>query len=314
MKTAKTRLIRGLKNVGKDLNRPYVVACIPAFNEERTIASVIIKAMRHVDKVIVCDDGSTDMTREIAEKLGAEVVQHERNQGYGAALSTLFEKAREMNADILVIVDADGQHNPDDIPKLLTPIINGEADIVIGSRFIGNAKEEIPGYRKAGIKMITGLAKTASYNNITDAQSGFRAYNRKAIESIQISERGMGASTEILIKAKEHSLTITEVPIEIKYDEDSSTHNPICHGLDVVLSTVKYMSINRPLLFYGIPGFISLAISMFFWIWTLQTFAATRQIITNVTLIAVVTTIVGLMLLTTAVILWVLIAIIRERK
>ncbi|MEM2687352.1 MAG: glycosyltransferase family 2 protein, partial [Thermoproteota archaeon] len=112
------------------MNRPFIVACIPAFNEERTIASVVIRAMRHVDKVIVCDDGSTDLTGEIAEKLGAEVMRHERNQGYGAALSTLFEKAREINADILVMIDADGQHNPDDIPKLLTPIINGEADIV----------------------------------------------------------------------------------------------------------------------------------------------------------------------------------------
>ncbi|MEM2981364.1 MAG: glycosyltransferase family 2 protein [Thermoproteota archaeon] len=292
----------------------FIVACIPAFNEERTIAGVVIKAMRHVDKVIVCDDGSTDLTGEIAEKLGAEVVKHERNQGYGAALSTLFKKAREMNADILVMVDADGQHNPDDIPKLLTPIINGEADIVIGSRFIGKAKEEIPGYRKAGIKVITGIAKTASYNNITDAQSGFRAYNRKAIERIRISETGMGASTEILIKAKEHGLRITEVPVKIKYSKGSSTQNPIFHGVDVILSTVKYMSIRRPLLFYGVPGFMSLLVAIFFWIWTLQIFAEKRQVVTNIALIAIATTIVGLMLLTTAVILWVLVSILREKR
>ena len=294
--------------------KPYVVACIPAFNEERTIASVVVKAMRHVDKVIVCDDGSTDLTGEIAEKLGAEVMRHERNQGYGAALSTLFEKAREINADILVMIDADGQHNPDDIPKLLTPIINGEADIVIGSRFIGKTREKIPRYRKFGIKVITKLTKTASYNNITDAQSGFRAYNRKAIEKIHISEAGMGASTEILIKAKENNLKITEIPIKINYDKDSSTQNPVSHGIDVILSTVKHMSMRRPLLFYGLPGFISLLIAIFFWVWTLQIFATTRQITTNIALIAIAATIVGLMLLTTAVILWVLISIIREIK
>jgi len=294
-------------------NRPFIVACIPAYNEERTIARIVMLAQKHVDKVIVCDDGSTDMTGEIASKLGAEVIRHERNMGYGAALSILFEKAREVKAHVMVILDADGQHNPDDIPKLLTPIVKGEADIVIGSRFIGKA-ENIPKYRKAGIKVITGLAKAASYNNITDAQSGFRAYSRKAIESIRISETGMGASTEILIKAKDGNLKIIEVPIKINYDKDSSTQNPISHGMDVILSTVKQMSMRRPLLFYGIPGFASLLVALFFWVWTIQIFAATRQIVTNIALIAIAATIVGLMLLTTAVILWVLVSIIREKR
>jgi len=294
-------------------NRPFIVACIPAYNEERTIARIVMLAQKHVDKVIVCDDGSTDMTGEIASKLGAEVIRHERNMGYGAALSILFEKAREVKAHVMVILDADGQHNPDDIPKLLTPIVEGEADIVIGSRFIGKA-ENIPKYRKAGIKVITGLAKAASYNNITDAQSGFRAYSRKAIESIRISETGMGASTEILIKAKDGNLKIIEVPIKINYDKDSSTQNPISHGMDVILSTVKQMSMRRPLLFYGIPGFASLLVALFFWVWTIQIFAATRQIVTNIALIAIAATIVGLMLLTTAVILWVLVSIIREKR
>jgi len=294
-------------------NRPFIVACIPAYNEERTIARIVMLTQKHVDKVIVCDDGSTDMTGEIASRLGAEVIRHERNMGYGAALSTLFDRAREVNAHAMVILDADGQHNPDDIPKLLTPIVKGEADIVIGSRFIGKA-ENIPKYRKAGIKAITGLAKTASYNNITDAQSGFRAYSRKAIESIRISETGMGASTEILIKAKDSDLKIIEVPIKINYDKDSSTQNPVSHGMDVILSTVKQMSIRRPLLFYGIPGFASLLVALFFWVWTIQIFAATRQIVTNIALIAIAATIVGLMLLTTAVILWVLVSIIREKR
>jgi glycosyltransferase involved in cell wall biosynthesis len=294
--------------------KPTIVAFIPAYNEEKTIARVIVEAQRYVDKVIVCDDGSTDLTGEIAERLGAEVIRHEKNVGYGGALSSLFKKAREIDPDVMVVLDADLQHNPNDIPKIICPVLNGEADIAIGSRFL-EKEAAVPKYREVGIKIITKLIKSASYKGVSDAQSGFRAYNRKAIHSIMPSEQGMGASTEILLKAKENGLKVVEVPIKINYNvEKPSTQNPIYHGLDVILSTVKHMSIRRPLLFYGVPGMISMLISLFFWVWTLQTFAATRQIITNVTLIAVAATIVGLMLLTTAIILWVLISVVREIK
>jgi glycosyltransferase involved in cell wall biosynthesis len=291
--------------------KPFVVACIPAYNEEKSIARVVIEAQRYVDRVIVCDDGSNDLTGLIAERLGAEVVRHERNVGYGGALSSLFERAREIDPDAMVILDADLQHDPNDIPKILSPILNGEVDIVIGSRTLNESN--MPRYRRMGLRVITKLANKVSYKDINDAQSGFRAYNRKAIHSIILTERGMGASTEILLRAKECGLKIKEVPIEINYDvERPSTQNPLVHGLDVVLSTVKQMSIRHPLLFYGLPGVISMLISLFFWIWTVQTFATTRQVITNVTLIAVASTLVGLVLLTTAMILWVLVSVVRE--
>jgi glycosyltransferase involved in cell wall biosynthesis len=291
-----------------------VVACIPAYNEERTIARVVVEAQRYVDKVIVCDDGSTDLTGEIARRLGAEVIRHERNMGYGAALSSLFKAARELNASAMVVLDADLQHNPSDIPRLLSPVVKGEADIVIGSRFLGK-EGGVPKYRGLGIRLITDFAKGVSYRDITDAQSGFRAYSRRAINSITPSEQGMGASTEILLKAKEVGLRVVEVPIKISYDvEKPSTHNPLLHGLDVILSTVKHLSIRRPLVFYGVPGFAALLVALFFWVWTLQIFASTRQIVTNIALIALGATLVGLMLLTTAVILWVLISVVREAK
>jgi glycosyltransferase involved in cell wall biosynthesis len=296
-----------------NLNGP-VVACIPAYNEERNIARVVLEAQRYVDKVIVCDDGSSDLTGEIARRLGAEVIRHERNMGYGAALASLFKAARELNASAMVILDADLQHDPNYIPKLLSPIINGEADIVIGSRFL-DGYNELPKYRGLGIKFITKLAKSSSYNNISDAQSGFRAYSRRAIQSIMPTEHGMGASTEILVKAKEHGLIVKEVPIKIRYDvERPSTQNPILHGLDVVISTVKHISIRRPLLFYGVPGFAMLIVAISFWIWALQIFSSTRQMITNITLIAIGATIISLILLTTAVILWVLISVVREAR
>jgi glycosyltransferase involved in cell wall biosynthesis len=91
-------------------NKPFIIACIPAYNEEKTIAKVIIKTQKYVDKVIVCDDGSKDMTSEIAERLGAIVIKHERNMGKGEALRNLFKKAIELNADIVITLDGDGQH------------------------------------------------------------------------------------------------------------------------------------------------------------------------------------------------------------
>ena len=286
-----------------------IIACIPAYNEEKTIASVVLKAMKYVDKVIVCDDGSNDMTGEIAERLGAIVIRHERNLGKGAAIRSLFMKAREMNADVMITLDADGQHDPDEIPKLLETLKETKADIVIGSRFLSSAKE-IPGYRVIGNKILNLLTNA----HITDTQCGFRAYNKIALELITPAEQGIAVDSEILLKARKFNLKIVETAIDVDYKVPKpSKHNPLYHGLEVALNTVKYMSIRHPLIFYGIPGFLALLVAIVFWIWTLQIFAATRRITTNITLVAIGATMVGLMLLTTAVILWTVISVIRER-
>jgi glycosyltransferase involved in cell wall biosynthesis len=293
----------------------YTVGCVPAFNEERNIASVVLTAQKFVDKVVVCDDGSTDLTSEIARRLGAIVIRHENNMGYGASLRSLFDKARELDADVAVTFDADGQHNPVDIPQVIKPILTGEADIVIGSRFLDEkSKSKIPGFRRNGIKIITNMTKAVSFNNITDAQSGYRAYGKKALNLVDPTEYGMGASTEILLKAKEQGLNVTEVPIAMKYDKDSNTHNPIYHGISVVLSTVKHYSIQRPLLFYGLPGVLVIMVAAFFWVWSLQILATSGALPTNMTLVAVLTTMVGLVLISTSVILWVLISVLREKR
>ncbi|MDW8049286.1 MAG: glycosyltransferase family 2 protein, partial [Nitrososphaerota archaeon] len=264
-------------------NRPFIVACIPAYNEEATIAKVILQTRRHVDHVIVCDDGSTDVTGEIAQALGAEVIRHERNMGYGAALSTLFARARELGADVMVLLDGDGQHDPAEIPNVMEPILKGEADVVTGSRFIGGNNNCIPRYRKSGIKAITKLARAMSYDDLTDAQCGFRAFNKKAIILLTPNESGMGASTELLLKAKENKLRLKEVPVKVKYElSEPSSQNALIHGMDVVLSTLKYISTKRPLLFYGLPGIIALIIGLGFWVWTFQEFAIRHQVITNI--------------------------------
>jgi glycosyltransferase involved in cell wall biosynthesis len=228
------------------LNREYLtVAAIPAHNEEANIAQVITKTKKLVDKVIVCDDGSADRTSEIAKTLGATVVRHARNLGYGAAQSTLFNEVRKLDPDVMVTLDADGQHDPAYIPRVIRPILENNTDLVIGSRFLSReAQERLPLLRRVGIRLITKLVNLASYGGITDAQSGFRAYSRRALRAIQPTEQGMGASTEILIKAKRANLRVKEVPVVVRYRGNSSKSNPIIHWFRVVLSTIRLMSMR----------------------------------------------------------------------
>ena len=291
-----------------------LVIGIPAYNEEANIASVILKLQEISDSIIVCNDGSSDLTGKISEKLGVNVVNHKKNLGYGAAIKSIFEKAREINADILVTFDADGQHRIQDIETVMKPIVNNEADIVIGSRFLDKDDENVPEHRKIGIKVITSLTNSSLNTKLSDSQSGFRAYNRKALEKINPSEYGMGVSTEILIKSSKENFKIVEVPIKILYEGDTSTHNPVSHGLSVVMSTLKFISIDHPLKFYGIPGIIFLGIGLFFTVWTIQTFGETRQVITNIALIGVSSIILSTILMMTAVILYSVVNVVREKR
>ena len=291
-----------------------IVIGIPAYNEEKTIASIILKLQKVADKVIICNDGSSDLTGEIAEKLGAIVINHPKNLGYGAGIRSIFLKSKELDADILVTFDADGQHRVEDIANVVAPLQKNEADIVIGSRFMGKNDENVPKYRKAGIKTINNITNTSTDLKISDTQSGFRAYSKKVLQEIIPSEYGMGVSTEILIKANKKGFKINEVPIVVLYEGDTSTHHPVSHGLSVLLSTMKFISIEHPLKFYGTPGIIFLGIGLFFIVWTLQLFTETRQIITNVSLIGIGTIIVGTMLTMTSIMLYSLVNVVRERS
>lgn len=287
---------------------------IPAYNEEKNIAKIIIQLQKISDNIVVCNDGSKDLTGNIAEKMGAIVINHPRNLGYGSAIGSIFTKAKELNADILVTFDADGQHRVDDIPQIIEPINKNNVDIVIGSRFLNHNENSVPRYRKIGIKTITSLSNVTGSTKLTDSQSGFRAYNKKALQAILPSDSGMGVSTEILIKAGKAGLKVKEVPITILYEGKTSTHNPASHGISVLLSTMKFISIEHPLKFYALPGFVFLGIGLFFILWTLQTFADTRQIITNISLIGIGSTLLGVMLIMTAILLYSLVSVVREKR
>ncbi len=287
---------------------------LPAYNEEKNIASIITKLEDVSDLVIVCDDGSSDLTGKIASKMGAIVITHEQNKGYGAAIRSLFLKSKELEVDILVTFDADGQHSVNDITKVIQPILDKTADLVIGSRFLDESQDNIPSYRKTGIQIITKLTNTTLKEKIKDSQSGFRAYSKDVLSKILPSDSGMGVSSELLIKTSSNDFKIVEIPIKISYEGDTSTHHPVSHGVSVTMSTLKFISIEHPLKFYGIPGLAFLFIGLFFTVWTLQLFSETREIITNVSLLAIGTIIFGTMLFMTAIILYSIVNLVRERN
>lgn len=238
-------------------NSIKVLAAMPAYNEEKFLAKTIIGTKKYVDKILVIDDGSTDATKAIAEELGALVVHHETNAGYGAALQDIFQKARELHVDALVILDADGQHNPDDAGRLLDALVRLDVDVVIGSRFVDSKAENIPGYRKVGMKVLDSATRIAGVADISDSQSGFRAYGRRAIDVINLNGQGMSAGSEILVQISDNNLRIAEVPINVRYDiEETSTIHPVRHGFSVLSKIVGLISYRRPLLVFGIPGFL----------------------------------------------------------
>ena len=291
-----------------------IIVGIPAFNEEKNIAVLIIQLKKIADKIIVCNDGSTDLTSKIAEELGAIVINHEKNLGYGAAIRSLFLKSRDLDGDVLITFDADGQHRIEDINKVINPIINGKSDLVIGSRFLDENKQEVPSYRKVGIKVITKITNATIKKQLTDSQSGFRAYSKKVLNELNPSELGMGISTEILIKASAKNFRISEVPIKIIYNGDTSTHNPISHGSSVLLSTIKFTSIEHPLKFYGIPSMIFFAIGLLFTYLSIEYYADIGRLNTNLTLVSAGSILIAVVLLLTGILLYSLVSVVREKN
>ena len=287
---------------------------IPAFNEEKNIAKMIVKLKKIYDEIIVCNDGSADLTGEIAENLGAIVINHKQNLGYGAGINSILKKSKEIDTDILVTFDADGQHKVEDVKKVIEPIKNGDADLVIGSRFLSKTKEKIPEYRKIGINIITKVTNAGLKKKITDSQSGFRAYSKDLISKLDISDMGMGISTEILIKTNSLGFRIAEIPITILYEGKTSTQNPISHGTSVLFSTIKYTSIEHPLKFYGIPSLIFFVIGLSFTFLSIDYYMEVGRINPNVTIVAAGTTAIAVILLVASVLFYSLANIVERNK
>jgi hypothetical protein len=213
-----------------------IVAGIPAYNEAGTIAQIVDVATEYVDEVVVVDDGSGDRTAELARREGAVVIRHSTNRGKGAALKSVFDYAERRSCSALVLLDGDGQHLPQDIPDVVQPVLDGDADVVIGSRYLRRGMgTETPLYRRVGQLILDWSISFLFGVSVTDTQSGFRALSPKAVEEITIRTNGIAVETEMLDAAKRNDLTIAERPIRVQYDvHNGQTYNPVRHGVTVL--------------------------------------------------------------------------------
>ncbi|MDO5845832.1 MAG: glycosyltransferase family 2 protein [Methanocorpusculum sp.] len=274
------------------------MVAMPAYNEERRVGETVAEVKPYADVVVVVDDGSSDQTVDVSEKAGAMVIRHSINRGYGGALRTIFRTAKKYQPDILIIIDSDGQHNPKDIPRFVEKIQEGY-DVVIGSRFLHKeSQKKIPGYRRLGMKVLDHATDMALGNvHVTDSQSGFRAYARDAYKGIHISGDGMSAGSEILVQLCEQKLNIGEIPISVRYDlEDTSSQNPVRHGLSVLSRVVQIISFKKPVCVFGIPGLVFVVIGIILAVRAFEIVASTGIWATNVTLLSALLILIGLLM------------------
>jgi glycosyltransferase involved in cell wall biosynthesis len=277
-----------------------VLAGIAAYNEASYIGSVVLQAKQHADEVIVVDDGSRDNTATIAGLAGAIVIRHPENRGKGAAIQEILVEARKRNPDILVLLDADSQHDPSEIPVLTKPIAEG-FDLVIGSRQA--QKDKTPRYRRFGQRVIFRSSRLASRANVADSESGFRALSPKAIHELDLQSRGFGIESEMIASAADKGLKITEVPISNIYTRDGSTLNPIRHGVDVLSRIIVMISQRRPLFFFGLAGAILLLVGLIIGIRVLDIATTTGNLAIGSTVLTTMFIIAGMLSIFTGIIL-----------
>ncbi len=300
----------------KPCTRGYVpqniTVILPAYNEEVSIGSIVLLTKHYADNVIVIDDGSSDRTADIARKAGAEVIVHEANTGKGGALKTGFSAAE--GADIIVTMDSDGQHNPKDIPRLVQPILKGEADLVNGSRYLNGLDRNTPIYRRIGQRVLDRFTNLNSGLKITDSQSGFRAFTASTKDIFRFNAQGMAIESEMLADAAKSGLRIKEVEIGVRYDVDCSTKNPIQHGLEVLVIILKDIEFNRPLYYLTVPG-LSLGIGgLYMGADFLQTFVAGESLQFGPTMLMVLFIVVGTFMSLTGILLHSLSAVMKDSK
>ena len=269
-----------------------IVVIIPAYNEERFIGSVVLRVKKYVETVIVVDDGSTDQTAEVASEAGAFVIQHSVNQGKGTALNSGLQKALEMSPDVVVMLDADGQHVPSELLDVVIPITQEDADIVIGSRYLEN-RSEIPKHRIWGHRIFNFLTRAVSGTYVSDSQSGFRAFSPKALNTISFNSNGFSVESEMQFIAKEYDLNVKEVPITIRYT-DPPKRSVWLHGFGVFNGILRLVGQYRPLLFFGLPGFLIMLIGFGWGVLVVDIYRRTLTLAVGYAMISVLLVVVGM--------------------
>ncbi len=291
-----------------------LIAIIPAYNEELVIGTVVLQTIKHVDHVIVVDDGSTDRTAEVAALAGAEVISFEKNMGKAQAMMAGFARARETGCEAIVVLDGDGQHNPDEIPELLMPVLDGSADLVIGSRFLMEGNN-IPRYRQLGQKTLDLATQVTSGFKCSDSQSGFRAISCKGLKHLDFKSEGYNIESDMITHFLAEGLRITEVPITVRYDvPNKHKKHPVSHGFDIIGHLIGIVGYKRPLLSFGLPGGILVIIGLIVGSWAFAEYYATTRFQFTLTMLSAVMLIMGLLLVTTAFILNSLVQIVKMEK
>jgi glycosyltransferase involved in cell wall biosynthesis len=282
-----------------------IVACIPAYNEERTIAKTILQVQKFVDRIIVADDGSDDMTASIAEALGATVIRN-GHSGKGSALRSAFALAQQLDAGIIVTLDADGQHDPTEIPVLIKPIRDEKAEMTVGSRYMEASKTDLPTYRRFGLKVVNSLSRKSCNGIVKDTQCGFRAFSMKALDVIQQCESdGFGVESEQLSLVSKCGMKVQEVPVTVSYKGlyKTSKRHPITHGSEIILSVLRLLVEQRPLSMLGLPGALLFLIGLISGAYAVWDFNLSRTF-TPVALISVGSLCIGTLLSASSIMLF----------
>lgn len=268
-----------------------IMVGMPAYNEERSVGSVVLQAKQYADMVVVVNDGSTDNTAKVAKLAGADVIEHPKNMGYGNAIQTILKTAGERKADVLVIIDADAQNDPNQIPLLVDAVKKG-ADVVIGSR--QQQKGATPAYRWAGQKVLAKFTNIAAKQNLSDTESGFRAYSKNAVNILKLHETGMAISAEIISESSRLGLKLDEVPISVSYEDVEPSQNPVIHGVGNLTRIFLLISEQRPLLFFGITGGIMIALALGLGIFVVQSYYDSYVLATGTALVSMLLTMIGI--------------------
>lgn len=291
-----------------------ITAILPAYNEEVSIGSIVLHTRQYADRVIVVDDGSSDHTAKFAELAGAEIIRHPINRGKGAALKTGFKIASQNGAKVIVTLDSDGQHNPEEIPKLVKPILAGEAEVVIGSRYMNGNGKNTPFYRRIGQSVLDKATNLNSGLKVTDSQSGFRAFSVKTVPTFRFRQNGLAIESEMLMDAANAGLKVKEVEIGVRYDVDCSTENPVSHGLGVLVKVLQDMELNRPLYYFTLPGAVFTVVGLGLGLSFLRDFYLGANLRFGPTLLMILLTLVGFFMAFTGVILHSMSRMINESK
>jgi glycosyltransferase involved in cell wall biosynthesis len=270
-----------------------VVVAIPAYNEDRFIGSLVLKLRARDYNVLVVDDGSTDQTAAVAEAAGAIVVRHGVNRGKAAAVQSVFKHALRLRPDVLVLLDGDSQHDPDEVEQVAAPVLEGRAHMCVGSRFVG-IKSEIPRWRIAGQHALTLATNVGSGLPLTDSQSGFRAFSRRALEVMRFRGTGFSVESEMQFEAKSLGLTVLEVPIHVHY-ELPVKRNPVRQALNVLDGVLRLVAQHRPLLFFSAPGLLLLVAGLMLGVYVVQVYQATATLAIGYTLITLLLCVLGML-------------------